>query len=969
MILYGIDASGSRRSACGCDLELDVPRGARAAHDAHWSGGTPSPVRRCRRSTGRQSLARRRARQPARRASTSSPRPGSRLVEARSDDAVGRLESSTNAAATSGGAPRRAESRPVLLTMEREPRTQPYGSRARAASTMRGVSVRCEAQASRRIVEAHRLPVARRRSRARARARRDRIAVGVPRSDGHGSSPVVRQGMGLTGLRQRLEQRRRSSRSRRAATTRWRAGATAPSSRGGTTTYGQCNVPALPAGSPTSRSRRAVPHGGASERRLGRRVGGQRLRPVQRAGAAGRAHLRRGRGGLTATRWRAGATAPSSRGGTTPSASATFRRFRPGSPTSRSRRATVTRWRGGATARSSRGGATTPASATCRRFRPGSPTSRSRRAVITRWRAGATAPSSPGGTTAYGQCNVPALPAGLTYVEVAAGGAHTVARRSDGSVVAWGDNDFGQCNVPALPAGLTYVEVAAGDVPHGGAAERRLGRRVGGQRLRPVQRSGASGRAHLRRGRGGRRVTRWRAGATAPSSRGGTTTSASATCRRFRPGSPTSRSRRAVAHTVARRSDGSVVAWGSNATASATCRRFRPGSPTSRSRRAATHTVARRSDGSVVAWGDNDLRPVQRSGASGRAHLRRGRGGRLPHGGAAERRLRRRLGVQRHTASATCRRFRPGSPTSRSRRATAHTVARRSDGSVVAWGDNTYGQCNVPALPAGLTYVEIAAGCSHTVARRSDGSVVAWGRQRLRPVQRAGAAAGGHLRRDRGGRDPRWRSMSRAPPPSSFCTAGTTSHGCQPSMWGNGIPSASGGAGFTIAAGPLEGGKSGIFFYGIDNTGFTPFPWGGPRAGCASRRRRNARRSQLERYPAATAMACSRSTGTPTSPRIPRRSGTRSRRASTSSPRPGSATRRARAGRCSPTLWSCPAALGACATDAGRIPIFALARGSQPWSAGPVFGRWVAFCAAIRCARARQAVCASSSGRHRAHPS
>src|SRR5436189_127948 len=47
------------------------------------------------------------------------------------------------------------------------------------------------------------------------------------------------------------------------------------------------------------------------------------------------------------------------------------------------------------------------------------------------------------------------------FVEVAAGAWNTVARRSDGSVVAWGDNTSGQCNVPALPAGLTYVEVAA----------------------------------------------------------------------------------------------------------------------------------------------------------------------------------------------------------------------------------------------------------------------------------------------------------------------------------------------------------------------------------------------------------------------------------------------------------------------------------------------------------------------------
>src|SRR5262245_1881930 len=66
------------------------------------------------------------------------------------------------------------------------------------------------------------------------------------------------------------------------------------------------------------------------------------------------------------------------------------------------------------------------------------------------------------GDNRYGQCSVPALPPGLTYVEVAAGTFHSVARRSDGSVVAWGYNSFGQTSVPALPPGLTYVEVAAG---------------------------------------------------------------------------------------------------------------------------------------------------------------------------------------------------------------------------------------------------------------------------------------------------------------------------------------------------------------------------------------------------------------------------------------------------------------------------------------------------------------------------
>src|SRR5262245_41813327 len=50
-----------------------------------------------------------------------------------------------------------------------------------------------------------------------------------------------------------------------------------------------------------------------------------------------------------------------------------------------------------------------------------------------------------------------------------------------------------------------------------------------------------------------------------------------------------------------------------------------------------------------------------------------------------------------------------------------------AQGSVVAWVEHFYGQCNVPAPPPGLFYVEVAAGANHTVARRSDGSVVAWG--------------------------------------------------------------------------------------------------------------------------------------------------------------------------------------------------------------------------------------------------
>jgi hypothetical protein len=55
-----------------------------------------------------------------------------------------------------------------------------------------------------------------------------------------------------------------------------------------------------------------------------------------------------------------------------------------------------------------------------------------------------------------------------------------------------------------------------------------------------------------------------------------------------------------------------------------------------------------------------------------------------------------------------------------------HTVALKTNGAVVAWGRNAYGETNVPA---GLTNVTaIAAGGDHTVALKSDGTVVAWGR-------------------------------------------------------------------------------------------------------------------------------------------------------------------------------------------------------------------------------------------------
>jgi Tol biopolymer transport system component len=63
--------------------------------------------------------------------------------------------------------------------------------------------------------------------------------------------------------------------------------------------------------------------------------------------------------------------------------------------------------------------------------------------------------------------------------------------------------------------------------------------------------------------------------------------------------------------------------------------------------------------------------------------------------------------------------------------------------------------------------------------------------------------------------------------PGAYCTAGTTSSGCIASISASGSPSASSGSGFTLSVSAVEGQKQGLLFYGLDNTGFAPAPWGG----------------------------------------------------------------------------------------------------------------------------------------------
>jgi alpha-tubulin suppressor-like RCC1 family protein len=55
----------------------------------------------------------------------------------------------------------------------------------------------------------------------------------------------------------------------------------------------------------------------------------------------------------------------------------------------------------------------------------------------------------------------------------------------------------------------------------------------------------------------------------------------------------------------------------------------------------------------------------------------------------------------------------------------SHVLALRADGTVVAWGNNSNGQTNVPASATNI--VAVAAGGSHSLALRADGTLLTWG--------------------------------------------------------------------------------------------------------------------------------------------------------------------------------------------------------------------------------------------------
>jgi alpha-tubulin suppressor-like RCC1 family protein len=323
-------------------------------------------------------------------------------------------------------------------------------------------------------------------------------------------------------------------------------------------------------------------------------------------------------------------------------------------------------------------------------------------------------PAPAGSVVAWGGLQEVPLAAQSGVTAIAAGGGnfdsagglriYIVALKNDGSVMAWGDNRNPQGRAPVPVAAESAVTAIA----------------AGGYHTVALKDDGA--------------VVAWGDNSAGQVTGTATTNTDSAIAIPVTLGGAVLSNVTAIAagfyHTVALKDDGTVVAWGDNSAGQVT------GTATTNTDSAIAipvtlgvkvlsnvtaiaagfyHTVALKKDGTVVAWGDNSLGQVTgtptTNGDSAIAIS-------VTLGGAV---------LSNVTAVAA---------------GFSHTVALKKDGTVAAWGNNRAGQVTGTSTTNGDSAIAIsvtlggavlsnvtavAAGASHTLALKSDGTVVAWG--------------------------------------------------------------------------------------------------------------------------------------------------------------------------------------------------------------------------------------------------
>jgi hypothetical protein len=262
-----------------------------------------------------------------------------------------------------------------------------------------------------------------------------------------------------------------------------------------------------------------------------------------------------------------------------------------------------------------------------------------------------------------GNVPVPSVPPLADAVlAVAQGSGYSVALRTNGTVLAWGDSTVGQTNVPG---GLVDVVAIAAGGSHS-LALRRDGRVTGwgynyyGQASVPASLSNVvavtAGSLHSAALRAEGTVTAWGYNSSGQASVPAGLSNVVAVSA-------------GGSHNLALRADGTVAAWGYNVWGQATV-------PSGLSNVVAVaageaHSLALRADGGVVGWGYN---------SSGQAAVPAGLTGVVAVAAGSQ-----------------------------------HSLALRADGTVTAWGNGAFGQTNLPPGLRGVT--AIAARATANLAR------------------------------------------------------------------------------------------------------------------------------------------------------------------------------------------------------------------------------------------------------------
>jgi hypothetical protein len=290
------------------------------------------------------------------------------------------------------------------------------------------------------------------------------------------------------------------------------------------------------------------------------------------------------------------------------------------------------------------------------------------------------------GPNNFGQANLPVVPAGVTVRKFNCNGPRAAYLLSSGALLMWGDNANGQCNVPVLPAGVTYVDFALG-------YSHTLAVRSDGW----IEAFGGTGWAPL---------------ITVPPLPVGTSYTMCAA---------------GQDHSVALRSDNVLVAWGNNNSgqcnvptlpAGVTCLQLDAGQ---------LHTVARLSDGTTRSWGSGSWFQIDLPVLPGAPVTQRGQfvdlsvgpfwGAVIASDGTAD----------AFSRDVTLPPLPAGMRYLRADASHAHILLLRSDGQIVGFGANSFGELNAPPLPAGMSWTDFALASQFSVAIRSDGQAFAFG--------------------------------------------------------------------------------------------------------------------------------------------------------------------------------------------------------------------------------------------------